>query len=81
MTLDPAVNNNEYINIEWSCPVDIACDDQGPIITSAMEGSRSLNISPLADNGTYTCTGTVSGGSNVQPAINSAIYNITVTGK
>ena len=81
MTLDPAVNNNENIDIEWSCSEDIACDEQGPILTSAM---GKFNISPLAvkDNGTmFTCTGTVNGGSNVQPAINSTIYNIIVTGK
>ena len=81
MTLDPAVNNNENIDIVWSCSEDIACDEQERILTSAM---GEFNISPLAvkDNGAmFTCTGTVSGVSNVQPAINSTIYNIIVTGK
>ena len=81
MTLDPAVNNNENINIEWSCLEDSACDEQERILTSAM---GEFNISPLAvqDNGAmFTCTGTVTGVSNVQPAINSTIYNIIVTGK
>ena len=81
MTLDPAVNNNENISIVWSCSDDSACDEQERILTSAM---GEFTISPLAiqDNGTmFTCTGTVTGVSNVQPAINSTIYNIIVTGK
>ena len=81
VTLDPAVNNNENIDFVWSCSEDIAGDEQGPISTSAM---GEFNISPVAvqDNGTmFTCTGTVTGVSNVQPAINSTIYNIIVTGK
>ena len=84
MTLDPAVNNNENIDIVWSCSEDIACDEQGPISTSDMGEFKTLKISPVAvqDNGTmFTCTGTVTGVSNVQPAINSTIYNIIVTGK
>ena len=75
------MNNNENIDVEWSCSEDIACDEQERILTSAM---GEFNISPLAvqDNGTmFTCTGTVTGVSTVQPAIKSITYNIIVTGK
>ena len=84
VTLDPAVNNNENINVEWNCPEDSACDEQGPISISVLGGFRTFNISPLTpltQNSTYTCTGTVTGGSEVQPAINSTTYTINVTGK
>ena len=84
VTLDPAVNNNENIDIEWSCPKNIACDEQERILTSAMGEFRTLKISPVAvqDNvAMLTCTGRVTGVSNVQPASNSTIYSITVTGK
>ena len=78
---NPAYAPDENIDIEWSCSENIACDEQERILTSATE---EFNISPLAvkDNGImFTCTGTVTGVSNVQPAINSTIYNIIVTGK
>ena len=45
--------------------------------------SGSLTISPLADqdDGTYTCTVTVTGGANVQSATASDAVIITVMGK
>ena len=73
------MNNNESINIEWNCP-EGACDEEGPILASPMELSRTIDISLLANNGTYTCTGTVTGGSNVQPVMNITNYNVTMTG-
>ena len=57
VTLDPAVNNNENIDIVWNCPENIACDEQERILTSAM---GEFNISPVAvqDNGTLLTMGT-----------------------
>ena len=79
MTLDPNVNYNETVSIEWSCPGGGAC---GP--TSVMGGTSTLIISPLSDqddDGLYTCTGTVTGGTNVSPASKSSSTNITIMGK
>ena len=70
MTLDPAVNNNEYINIEWSGYQSISEDRY--TVSDIMRGSGSnytatLIISPLAvqdDDVMITCTGIVSGGTS-----------------
>ena len=68
ITLDPTVNNNEYINIEWSGHQSISEDRY--TVSDIMRGSGSnytatLIISPLAvqdDDVMITCTGTVTGG-------------------
>ena len=60
--LDPNVNNNESVSIEWSCPEGGAC---GP--TSVMGETSTLTISPLTDQDDdrgYTCTGAVTGGTS-----------------
>ena len=70
MTLDPAVNNNEYINIEWSGHQSISEDRY--TVSDIMRGSGSnytatLIISPLAvqdDDVMITCTGTVTRGTS-----------------
>ena len=70
MTLDPAVNNNESINIEWSGLQSISEDRY--TVSDIMRGSGSnytatLIISPLAiqdDDVMITCTGTVIGGTS-----------------
>ena len=70
MTLDPAVNNNEYINIEWSGHQSISEDRY--TVSDVMRGSGSnytatLIISPLAvqdDDSIITCTATVIGGTS-----------------
>ena len=75
VTLDPNVNNNETVSIEWSCPVGGAC---GP--TSVMGETSILTISPLTDqddDGVYTCTATVTGGTN---ATASDSFTISVMG-
>ena len=67
MTLDPAVNNNEYINIEWSGHQSISEDRY--TVSDIMRGSGSnytatLIISPLAvqdDDVMISCTGIVTG--------------------
>ena len=87
VALDPNVNNNERVVTEWSGPQSVSEGQYS--VTPAMRGSASsyagsLVISPLADqndNDTYTCTVTVTGGTNVQPANNSDNVMITVLGK
>ena len=72
VTLDPNVDNGERVVTEWSGPRDISGDRYSVTGTSGSGSSYtdSLTISPLADldDGTYTCTVTVTGGSNVQQA-------------
>ena len=81
VTLDPNVDDGEMVKVEWSGLQDIP---EKRYSVSGTNGSGStytdsLNISPLSDqdDGTYTCTVTISGGSNVQPA--TARDNITIT--
>ena len=68
MTLDPAVNNNEYINIEWSGLQSISVDTVSDImIGSSSNYTATLIISPLAvqdDDVMITCTATVTGGTS-----------------
>ena len=63
--LDPNVDNDETVTTSWSGPNNIT---GVRYIVTAASGSgstytSSLRISPLAvqDNGTYTCTGMVTG--------------------
>ena len=84
--LDPNVDNGERVMTEWSGPRDISGDRYSVTGTSGSGSTYtdSLTISPLADldDGTYTCTVTVTGGSNVQHVTSSDDdVTITVTGK
>ena len=85
VTLDPNVDNGERVVTEWSGPRDISGDRYSVTGTSGSGSSYtdSLTISPLADldDGTYTCTVTVTGGSNVQQVTASDDVTITVMGK
>ena len=65
VTLDPNVNNNESSTTTWNGPNNITGERY---LVTAASGSNStytssLRISPLAvqDNGTYACTGIVTG--------------------
>ena len=85
VTLDPNVDNGERVMTEWSGLQDIS---EGRYSVTGTSGSGStytdsLTISPLADqdDGTYTCTVTVTGGSNVQQATASDDVTITVMGE
>ena len=70
MILDPNVNNNENINIEWSGLQFIPGNRY--TVSDVIRGSGSkytatLNISPLAvqdDDVMFTCTGKISGGTS-----------------
>ena len=65
VTLDPNVDNDENVTASWSGPSDISGERY---LISVASGSGStytsnLTISSLVDqdNGTYTCTGIVTG--------------------
>ena len=85
VTLDPNVDNGESVMTEWSGPRDISGERYSKTAASGSGSTYtgSLTISPLADqdDGTYTCTGTVTGGTNVQQATASGDVTITVMGK
>ena len=85
VTLDLNVDNGERVMTEWSDPRDIS-GERYSVTAAGGSGSTytgSLTISPLADqdDGTYTCTGTVTGGINVQQANASDNVTINVIGK
>ena len=83
MTLDSSVYHDEAVSTNWSGLDHIPPERYS--FTCAMRGSDgsytgTLTISPLAegDDGTLSCTGTVTGGTESQSASNT---NITVSGK
>ena len=85
VTLDPNVDNGERIMTEWSGLQDIP-EERYSVTNTSGSGSTytdGLTISPLADqdDGTYTCTVTVTGGGNVQEATASDDVTITVMGE
>ena len=77
VTLDPNVDNGEIVVTEWSGPRDILGERElvTPASGSGTTYTGSLTIRPLADqdDGTYTCTVTVTGGNNNQATANDAI--------
>ena len=85
MALDPTVDNGERVMIEWSDLQDIPEERYSVTGVSGFGGTYtdSLTISPLADQdgGPYTCTVTVTGGSNVQQAIASDNITVTIMGE
>ena len=83
VTLDHNVDSGESVMTEWSGLQNLPVERYS---ISGVTGSGTtymdiLTISPLADqdDGTYTCTVTVTGGNNIQQT--TANYNITVTGE
>ena len=85
VTLDPNVDNGERVMTEWSGLQDIS-EERYSVTGASGSGStytNSLTISPQADqdDGTYACTVTVTGGSNVQQATASDDVTITVMGE
>ena len=86
VTLDPNVNNNEKVVTEWNGPRQLEGDRYS--VTSVMRESDSsyngsLVVSSLTiqDDGMYTCTARVSGGTNVQVVTAHGAVTITVIGK
>ena len=85
VTLDPNVDNGERVMTEWRGPRDIS-GDRYSLTNASGSGSTytgSLTISRLTDldDGTYICTATVTGGSNVQQATAIDYVTINVIGK
>ena len=85
VTLNPNVDNGERVMTEWSGPRDISGErySETAVSGSGSTYTGSLTISPLADqdDGTYTCTVTVTGGTNDQQATASDDVTITVMGE
>ena len=85
MTLDSNVDSGESVVTSWSGPRAIPGERYSVTDASGSGGSYtgSLTISPLADqdDGTFTCTVTVTGGSNVLQASASDDIIITVMGE
>ena len=85
VTLVSNVDNGERVMTEWSGPRDISGERHSETDASGSGSTYtgSLTISPLADqdDGTYTCTGTVTGGTSVQQANASSDVTIDVIGK
>ena len=83
VTLDPNVDNGQSVMTEWSGPRDISGERYAVTAASGSWGTftGSLTISPLAgrDDGTYTCTGTVTGGTNVQQPTASDDVTLNIT--
>ena len=85
MMLDSSVDNSESVVTEWSGLQSIP--EYRYSVTDAMKVSVNRYIGNLTitladqDDGTYTCTATVTGGANVQSATASDAMTITVMGK
>ena len=82
VTVDSSVNNDEAVSTHWSGLDHIPPERYS--VTNATRGSDgsytgTLTISPLAeeDDGTLSCTGTVTGGTEIQ---STSSTSITVTG-
>ena len=85
MTLNSNVDSGESVVTSWSGLQGIPEQRYSATGASSSGGSYtgSLTISPLADqdDGTYTCTMTVTGGRNVLQATASDVIIITVMGE
>ena len=85
MTLNSNVDSGESVETSWSGNQGLPEQRHSVTGASVSGGSYtgSLTISPLADqdDGTYTCTVTVTGGSNVLLATASDDIIITVMGE
>ena len=83
VTLDPSVDSNEIISVSWSGLSHIQQERYSVVhSTTSRSHSSSLTVSPLADkdDGTITCTGTVTGRTSAQSASSSDDIIINVKG-
>ena len=81
VTLDSSVDNSEHVSIDWSRMPEERSTVSPVMRVSGSSYTGSLTISPLADqddDGTHTCTVTVTGGTT---ATNSDDISITVNGE
>ena len=78
VTLDSSVDNSEHVSIDWSrMPEERSTVSPAMRVSDSSSYTGSLTISPLADqddDGTYTCTGTVTGGTTAD-----ASDDVTIT--
>ena len=81
VTLNSNVDSGESVETSWSGPRTIPGEQYS--VTEGSDFEQTVTISPLADldDGTYTCTVTVTGGSNVLQATASNDIIITVMGE
>ena len=83
--LEPNVDSNEDVIMTWSGPRDIPGERYRVFMANELDDTRStkLVISPLAeedDNGQYTCSVTIIGGSDVLGSTNRNDVNISALG-
>ena len=80
VTLDSSVDNSEHVRIDWGRMPEERSTVSPVMRVSGNSYTGSLTISPLVDrdDGTYTCTGTITGGTT---ATNSDDISITVNGE
>ena len=67
-TLDPSVNNNEQVSIEWNVLLGGRFSASDTMKLSGYTYTANLTISPLAeedDDSTFICTVTINGGTTV----------------
>ena len=86
VSLDSSVDTDVSVSVTWTGPRTIPGERYSVMEASGSGGTYtgSLTISPLAegqDDGQYTCSVTVSGGSSVLEATNSSSTTIDVMGK
>ena len=86
VSLNSNVDTDVSVSVTWTGPRTIPGERHSVMEASGSGGTftGSLTISPLAegqDDGQYTCSVTVSGGSSVLEATNSDSTNIDVMGK
>ena len=86
VSLDSSVDTDVSVSVTWTGPRTIPGERHSVVEASGSGGTYtgSLTISPLAegqDDGKYTCSVTVSGGSRVLGATNSDSTTIDVIGK
>ena len=81
MTLNSNVDSGESVETSWSGTRAIPGEQYS--VTEGSDFEQAVTISPLADqdDGTYTCTVTVTGRSNVLQATASDDIIITVMGE
>ena len=86
VSLDSSVNTVVNVSVTWTGPMPIPGEQYSVMEASGSGGTYtgSLTISPLAegqDDGQYTCSVTVSGGSSVSMATGSDAVAIHVAGE
>ena len=79
--LDTSLYSDESVNLIWTCPADVVCNQTDSVLHGYIYIS-SLTFSLLSqkDDGMYTCTANIIDGTVVGPT-SSRDYTITVIGE